>query len=160
MGPIKTILYPIDRSECSQAAFRVASALARDSGARLVILEVVPPPVVVYGPPNESYLEEMQKELDQLNVFDPNIQVERRLFEGIPATEILRAAEETHSDLIVMGSRGRGGIRRILLGSVAEAVLRRAVCPVLIVKSPLAPSQFHEKGARVKAGKSSKARQR
>jgi nucleotide-binding universal stress UspA family protein len=147
MGPIKTILYATDRSECSQAAFRVANALARDWGARLVILEVVPPPVVIYGPPTESYLEQLRKELDQMPVPDARIQVERRLVEGNPATEILRAAEETHCDVIIMGSHGRTGLSRLLLGSVAEAVLRQAVCPVLIMKPSLPQPQCPENQA-------------
>ena len=56
--------------------------------------------------------------------------------EGNPAAEILRAAEESDCDLIVMASHGRTGAKRIMLGSVAETVLRGSRCPVLIVKTP------------------------
>jgi nucleotide-binding universal stress UspA family protein len=138
MGAFKTILHPTDQSECSRAAFRVASALAHEWGARLVILEVVPPPVVIYGPPTESYLNEMRKSLDQMQVPDPRIPVERRLAEGNPAAEILQTAADIHCDMIVMGSHGRTGLKRLVVGSVAEEVMRRAAYPVLIAKAPLA----------------------
>jgi len=56
--------------------------------------------------------------------------------EGDVATEILRLAQETGSDLIVMGTHGRTGLARLLMGSVAEQVVRKAPCPVLTVKTP------------------------
>jgi nucleotide-binding universal stress UspA family protein len=62
------------------------------------------------------------------------VRVESTVMEGDPATMILRAAEETHSDVIVMGTHGRTAVARLLLGSVAEAVLRKAPCPVLTAK--------------------------
>ncbi len=139
MRPIKTILYPTDQSERSQSAFCVASALARDCGARLVILEVVPPPVTIYGPSSEEYLEQLEKALDQLQVDDPKVRVERRVAEGNPVAEILRVAEETNCDLILMASHGRTGAKRVLMGSIAELVVRRARCPVLVIKSPGIP---------------------
>jgi hypothetical protein len=62
---------------------------------------------------------------------------ERRLEEGDAVTEILRVAEEAPADLIVLGTHGRTGLARLLMGSVAEQVVRRAPCPVLTVKAPL-----------------------
>jgi nucleotide-binding universal stress UspA family protein len=59
------------------------------------------------------------------------------LQEGDPATEILRIAQECKCDLIVMGTHGRTGVARLLMGSVAEHVVRKAECPVLVVKTPL-----------------------
>jgi nucleotide-binding universal stress UspA family protein len=112
----------------------------------------VPPPVVIYGPPTASYLEQFRKELDQMQVPDPKIEVERRLVEGNPATEILRTSEETHCDAIVMGSHGRTGLGRLVLGSVAEQVMRQAACPVLIVKTPLTRSPFPDDDAVNQAG--------
>jgi nucleotide-binding universal stress UspA family protein len=147
MIPIKTILHATDQSECSKAAFRVANVLAQDLGARLVILEVVPSPVVIYGPPTESYLEQLRKELDQMQVQGSEIEVERRLVEGNPATEILRTAEETRCDMIIMGSHGRTGLSRLLLGSVAEQVMRRATCPVLIMRGTSGQSALAENAA-------------
>ena len=62
--------------------------------------------------------------------------VESLLREGDVADQILHAAEEVHCDLIVMGTHGRSGVGRVLMGSAAEAVLRRSPCPVLAVKIP------------------------
>jgi nucleotide-binding universal stress UspA family protein len=67
---------------------------------------------------------------------DPAVRFEGRLCEGEPAEEIIRLAGKTRSDLIVMGTHGRTGLGRLLLGSVAEEVLRRAPCPVLLLKKP------------------------
>jgi nucleotide-binding universal stress UspA family protein len=67
------------------------------------------------------------------------IRVEHHLREGDPATEILALAQEIGCDLIVIGTHGRTGVGRLLMGSVAEAVLRRAPCPVLTVKGLPAP---------------------
>jgi nucleotide-binding universal stress UspA family protein len=60
-------------------------------------------------------------------------EVEMKLMEGQPYREIVRAAEDTHAQLIVMGSHGRTGLAHILLGSVAERVVRKAPCPVIVV---------------------------
>jgi nucleotide-binding universal stress UspA family protein len=135
MHSIKTILFPTDQSEGSRVAFRAASSLACDLGARLIILEVVPMALTIYGPPTEDYLKQMEKSLKQLTVDNPNVRVERYVTEGIPAEAILRAAEETKCDLIVMSTHGRTGPKRVVLGSVAEMVMRRSRCPVLIVKN-------------------------
>jgi nucleotide-binding universal stress UspA family protein len=139
MLPLTTILHPTDFSENSEFAFRVACALARDYNARLVLLHVVPPPMVIYagGPvPAETWpsVEEVQEKLRQLESQAHRVRVESQVLEGDPVDMILRAAEETHSDVIVMGTHGRTGLSRLLLGSVAEAVIRKAPCPVLSVK--------------------------
>jgi nucleotide-binding universal stress UspA family protein len=65
---------------------------------------------------------------------DPGITFEHRLVMGDPATEIVRVAEEEKAELIVLGTHGRTGLSRILMGSVAEAVVRHAPCPVLIYR--------------------------
>ena len=65
---------------------------------------------------------------------DPQVACEHRLLTGDPAVAIARLAEEEHADLIVMGTHGRTGLTRLLMGSVAEAVVRRAPCPVLTYK--------------------------
>jgi quercetin dioxygenase-like cupin family protein len=68
---------------------------------------------------------------------DPLIRVEHRVAEGDPVEEIPRLAGALHTSLIVMGTHGRTGLGRLLTGSVAEGVLRKAGCPVLVVRSPL-----------------------
>jgi len=142
MLPLATILHPTDFSEHSEFAFRLACALARDYNARLVLLHVLPPPMVIYagGPvPAETWpnIEEAREKLHQLEGQAHQVRVESQVMEGDPVDLILRAAEETHSDIIVMGTHGRTALARLLLGSVAELVLRRAPCPVLTAK-PLA----------------------
>jgi nucleotide-binding universal stress UspA family protein len=138
MLAVRTILHPTDFSERSQYALALACALARDYGARLIIVHVVRLPVVAYGegivPPNPEVLRAAaQKELDQLLV---PVRAERRLEEGDVVGEILRVAREVHADLMVLGTHGRTGLRRLLMGSVAEQVVRKAACPVLTVKAP------------------------
>ena len=142
MLPLATILHPTDFSEHSEFAFRLACALARDYKARLVLLHVIPPPMVIYagGPvPAETWpsVEEVKEKLTQLEGQAHHVRVESQVMEGDPVDMILRAAEETHSDVIVMGTHGRTALARLLLGSVAESVLRKAPCPVLTAK-PLA----------------------
>jgi nucleotide-binding universal stress UspA family protein len=133
MPLIQKILHPTDFSESSGYAFQLACSLARDRGARLIVLHVMPVPLVQE---KRLYREEMAEELNRLAARDGQIRVEHRLEEGDPATQILRVAQETGCDLIVLGSHGRTGLDRLLMGSVAEQVVRRASCPVLTVKAP------------------------
>jgi universal stress protein A len=137
MLPIQTILHPTDFSERSHHALELACALARDRSARMIILHVMAVPLVEE---KRLYREEMEGELLGMRVPDPQVRVERRLEEGDPATQILRVAQEMSCDLIVMGSHGRTGLERLLMGSVAEQVVRRASCPVLTVKAPFPPA--------------------
>jgi nucleotide-binding universal stress UspA family protein len=133
MLPIQTILHPTDFSERSDHAFRLAHSLARDRGACLIVLHVMPVPLVEE---KRGYREEMAEELSRIGSPDSKVRVEHRLEEGDAATQILQVAQETGCDLIVMGTHGRTGLGRLLMGSVAEQVLRRASCPVLTVKAP------------------------
>jgi nucleotide-binding universal stress UspA family protein len=143
MLPIKTILHPTDFSDCSRQAFRLASLLAQEQGARLIILHVKPPPEVTVASGDAlvvlqpgGYDERLRQALRRLEVADPEVTVEHRLAEGNPARVIVEQAEASGCDLIVMGTHGRTGLGRLLLGSVAEHVLRKACCPVLTVKAP------------------------
>jgi nucleotide-binding universal stress UspA family protein len=135
---IQTILHPTDFSERSRYAFQPACSLARDHGARLIVLHVMPVPLVQE---KRLYREEMAEELNRLRAPDTQVQVEHRLEEGDAATQILRVALETGCDLIVLGTHGRTGLGRLLMGSVAEQVLRMASCPVLTVRAPFPPSE-------------------
>ena len=142
MLAIRTILHPTDFSGNSALAFRLACALARDYDARLIVLHVAAPPVVVYGEgvlpiPTEDYLGTLRDKLLEVQPHGPKIKVEHHLIEGEAATEILRAAEEMNADVIFMGTHGRTGLARLVMGSVAEQVVRRAPCPVLTIKPPL-----------------------
>jgi nucleotide-binding universal stress UspA family protein len=141
MLPIRTILHPTDFSYRSQHAFRLACALARDYGARLHLLHVVPTPLMVYmegmvAEPLTDFREEVLAQLRTLQPDDPAIRPEYSLREGDVTHEILQFAADQACDLIVLGTHGRTGLSRLLMGSVAEGVVRRAGCPVLTVKTP------------------------
>ena len=143
MIKIRTILHPTDFSDCSRLAFRLASLLAREQGARLVILHVkqVLGPMVAYGNAMAQLEsgEDQEKHweiLGRFQVSDSRVSVEHRLVEGDAAREIVRVADDVGCDLIVMGSHGRTGLQRLVFGSVAEQVLRKARCPVVTVKVP------------------------
>lgn len=140
MGPFPIILHPTDFSEFSTEAFRVACALAGTLGSRLILLHANQPPMIVAGemiPVPVDTVTARQNSLAQLHELVPTLpaaQVERYVVDGNPAEEIVRFAEDRHCSVIVMGTHGRTGLRRLLLGSIAELVVRRAPCPVLTVK--------------------------
>jgi nucleotide-binding universal stress UspA family protein len=142
MLQIRTILHPTDFSKQSEFAFRMACSLAKDYGAEMHVLHVMPPPHVGYieGPmpiAPESLEDELRQKLNRLHAEDNTVRVLHRLVEGEPVDEILHMAKQTGCDLIVMGTHGRTGVGRVLLGSVAEGVVRKAPCPVLTIKNPL-----------------------
>jgi universal stress protein A len=136
---VKKILFPTDFSHCGDAALKMATSLARDSSATLLIVHVEEPPVaygageMYYGVP-EPATEDLRTMLQAVIPTDPDVPFEHRLITGDPATAIARLADEEGVDLIVMGTHGRTGLTRLLMGSVAEAVVRRAPCPVLTYK--------------------------
>jgi nucleotide-binding universal stress UspA family protein len=139
----KRILVPSDFSPAGEAALQWATSLARDSGATMVIAHVEEPPMAYGG--GELYYgleqpnrDELRKVLAKVVPLDPSVPYEHKLLVGDPAEAIVRTAEEEGVDLIVMGTHGRTGLTRLLMGSVAEAVVRKATCPVLTVKQPAA----------------------
>jgi nucleotide-binding universal stress UspA family protein len=137
----KKILFPTDFSICSDAPLAYATALARDTGATLLIVHVEEPPVVYgggemyYGMPEPDYAG-LQQMLANVRPTDPAVPCQRKLVTGSPAEAIVQVAADEGADLIVMGTHGRTGLRRLLMGSVAEAVIRTAPCPVLIYRAP------------------------
>ena len=132
----KTILFPTDFSTASDAALAHADTLAKQAGASLLIVHVEEPPLaygggeLYYGLP-EPNSERIQQMLESVKPSDPSVTVEHRLTMGDPAAEIVRIAEEEKPEMIVMGTHGRTGLTRLLMGSVAEAIVRRSPCPVL-----------------------------
>jgi len=141
MLAIHTILHPTDFSEHSQYAFALGCALTRDYGARLVVLHAVAEPVVLYGegvvPSDpEEVRAAARDQLARLQVPHADVRAEFRLEDGDADEAILRVAQEIHADLIVMGTHGRTGLGRLLMGSVAEQVVRKSTCPVLTVRRP------------------------
>jgi nucleotide-binding universal stress UspA family protein len=145
MFPIRTILHPTDFSEHSDYALQVAGSTARCYGARLTVLHVLQaaePPEWIYDqmagtfPWTVDSDRAMERAIRPLRESAPGLRVEYRVSEGVPAEEILRLAEDEECDLIVMGTHGRTGLDRMLMGSVAETVMKLAHCPVLTVKVP------------------------
>ena len=141
MSRIRTILHPTDFADASLPAFRYACNLARDNGARLVVLHVFEPipPLMVHGlilPTDTEHTRWTAREqLHNLRPADRAVDYDRLLRDGSPTETILDVAREVGAELIVMGTHGRSGLSRLLLGSVAENVLRGASCPVLFVKA-------------------------
>jgi nucleotide-binding universal stress UspA family protein len=139
---LKRILFPFDFSEVSRTSLPLAKSLARDTGAALVVVYVHERPVELMaegGIPISSLdadTDSWKRELTKALPADPNIPCEHHVLVGSPATEIVKFAKETQADLIVMSTHGRRGLSHLLMGSVAEAVVRRAHCPVLTMKPP------------------------
>ena len=140
---IKNILCAIDHSPSSLQALGYAITVARWNGARLNLLEVVETPaarIVDRTPKHRSLPKETRRGVeDDLNrvlvsrrTSDLKIEVFVRL--GNVVQEILAQAKASRPDLLVIGSHGRGGVQRLVLGSVAERILRLATCPVLTVR--------------------------
>ncbi len=156
----KTILHPTDFSAAAEYALEVACSLARDHQAHVIVLHAVPPASADYGglPPHEfpeGYAKKVWAEIRRLTTQDPHVRevyIKSELLDGDPVRVILERAKELECDLIVMGTHGRTGLGRVLMGSVAEAVMRKAPCPVLTVKGPpKAPAVEKEVEAAVEA---------
>ena len=136
----KKILFPTDFSSSSRAALSLATSLARDSGATLLIVHVEEIPITtgggefVYSIPTVP-TDTLQQSLSEIVPDDPSIPVEHRLLAGDAADAIVRTAESENCDMIVMGTHGRRGITRLLMGSVASYVVSHAPCSVMLVKT-------------------------
>ena len=141
MATIKRILVPTDLSQLSQVAFDYAATFAKHHRATIYLVHVMEPaPAMVptaLGISTDAFEKRMVKEasaaLDRLaQRFGKNVKpVLRR---GNVAQELLKAAKSTKANLIVMSTHGRSGIGHVLVGSVAEKIVRQARCPVLTVK--------------------------
>jgi nucleotide-binding universal stress UspA family protein len=146
---LRTILIPTDFSRCANYALPYAAAIARATNATIICVHVVEPiaPAVGYtglaeplpiADISEQLEDSAERELPKLGECDEcaGLNVEEVMVHGDAAAEIVRVAEEREVDLIVISSHGRTGLGRILFGSTAEAVVRHASCPVLVVKPP------------------------
>lgn len=143
MFAIRNILCPTDFSETSKAALQAAESIAREYHAPLTVLHVAEfPPVVategVLWRPLGYDADAVRRELEEIKPTDPAVAMEHKFARGFAAEEILRVATEGKFDLIVIGTHGRTGLGRLIMGSVAEEVIRKAPCPVLSVKTPVA----------------------
>jgi len=146
---LRRILLPTDFSGCANYAFPYAAAIARATQARIVCLHVVEPVVPAVGysgladpmpiaDMSEQLEDSAERELPRLTDCEElkGLEVEEVIVHGDAAAEIVRVAGEQEADLIVISSHGRTGLGRMIFGSTAEAVVRHASCPVLVVKPP------------------------
>jgi nucleotide-binding universal stress UspA family protein len=137
---IHRILHPTDSSPNGQRVFEVAAGLARDYNAKLIVLGVVVPPIQMgafagFGAELTDARREMEAILADIEPMEAGVAIERVVVEGESAGEqIVRFAQDHECDLIVMGTHGRTGIQRLILGSVAQEVTRKAPCPVLLIR--------------------------
>jgi universal stress protein A len=148
MIKLQRLLLPTDFSEFSAAARMYACAFADQFQADLHVLHViqdlaplVPEPGAALAPPVD-YLRELELNAQAMleRVIDPQWSagktIVRAVRQGPPFLEIVRYAQEANIDLIVMGTHGRSALAHMLMGSVAEKVVRKAPCPVLTVRHP------------------------
>jgi nucleotide-binding universal stress UspA family protein len=143
---IRRILHATDFSAASRRAFAMAVDLARHNGAELVLIHALAPPAMVL---EEGYLAAMhyqqvvykagraaQIQLDRLSARArrAGVRASTQLLDGEPYDQIVRAAQRTSSDLLVLGTHGRTRLARLVLGSVAHRVIGLAPCPVVTVR--------------------------
>ncbi|MBE7444528.1 MAG: universal stress protein [Planctomycetia bacterium] len=146
MIKLKKILCPVDFSACSTYALSYAIDLTTKERASLYLIHVI-----------ETHISDIRdivkqidlllddKQIDNLKVrltnlipdnIRPNIHIQPIVEKGVPFVEIIKTARYNHIDLIIMGTHGRTGLEHILIGSVAERVIRSAPCPVLSIRLP------------------------
>jgi universal stress protein A len=147
----KKILCAVDFSEPSRIAMLEAAALARDADAALVVAHVyqpprgsmvatdmlAPAPAEVEATVAEDAERRLRPWVDEAGKVADRA-VEPRVVPGAAAERIVALARELGADLVVLATHGRTGLARVLLGSVAERVVREAPCSVLVVRRPLA----------------------
>lgn len=150
----RRVLMGTDFSDYSKEALDDAILLAKQFGAELYLLHVFDVPTYIPGVASVSgpevfewirtFREEEQKRLESLaeQVRQRGVAVHPILKEGVPFREILKAAKEISADLIVLGTHGRTGLDRLMMGSVAERVVRRSPCRILLVR----PKALIDKG--------------
>ena len=144
MRPIRTLLVATDFSDCSTAAVDAAGAWAKALGAEVHVLhafELPVPRVMAYDVPvSDLYIQQgrevadrrLREEADRIAA--TGVSVQTHLAEAPAATSVVRVAAEVGADWIVVGTHGRTGLQHVLLGSVAERVVRLVPCSVLTVK--------------------------
>jgi nucleotide-binding universal stress UspA family protein len=142
MANVTKLLVPVDFSDFSERALAVAADVAQKFGATIHLVHVYPaaayvaPPLIAGPVVIGQFRDESQRVFDEfVNRVKGELKVPltSSLLEGVPHVEILRCASDVKADMIVMGTHGRTGIDHLLLGSVAERVVRGSTVPVLTV---------------------------
>jgi len=146
---LEKLLLPTDFSGCANYAVPYAAAIARATNATIICVHVVEPVVPAVGYTglaepmpiadiSEQLEDSAERQLPKLAECEEcaGLDLEEIIVHGDAAAEIVRVAAEREVDLIVISSHGRTGLGRMIFGSTAEAVVRHAGCPVLVVKPP------------------------
>jgi nucleotide-binding universal stress UspA family protein len=143
---IRTILFATDLSQASRDAFPLVYSIARDQGARVIVVHVIPTGTLELrtlaqlgqGESAERFEADIRHALQSTlkNGGQPEgrVPIEYKVMRGNTVSTVLRMVQDTRADLLVIGSHGRSGLVRLLMGSVAEQLMRKAPCPVLIAK--------------------------
>ncbi len=143
---IKKILVTTDFSGNSQVAFPKAIVLARKFDASILLLHVIQPvitpseytwgvqPVEVQKEHENNCHQALEKQIKKY--FPDDLRVTSRLVHGLPFKEIIETCRQEKADLIVLATHGLTGLNHIIFGSTAEKVVRKSVCPVLVVRDP------------------------
>jgi nucleotide-binding universal stress UspA family protein len=145
MIPFKKILVPVDFGPASNEALKTAIELAKHDGAELVLVHVWEIPMYSYpamtyvaadllGPVRDAARAQLAETLESVRKEVPG--ATGTLQHGLPWQEVLATIERTQPDLVVMGTHGRKGVRRMFLGSVAEKIVRASPAPVLTMHGP------------------------
>ena len=135
----RKIIVAVDYSPASQRALEYAASLARDRDATLLIVHVSELEEYPVGELFDEEPRSSESELEELlavRIPDPRIRCEHRLLHGAPAEQIVKLAREEDAELIVLGSHGHTAVGKLLVGSVAEAVIRQAHCSVCALRPP------------------------
>lgn len=130
------ILVPLDFSGKSRQALRYAVPIAQKFSGRIHLLHVLPPRRKA---DHASHLQQRQEALKRLGrmseqLIPPRLRAEYAVLEGRPADKILSLAEKNDIDLIVLTTKGEAGLKRALIGSTAERIMRRSGCPVMSIR--------------------------
>lgn len=142
MNTVPRILVATDFSESSDKALELAGGIAKMMGATMIIMHAYSVPSqeqgegMLYAGFERESPDACERRLHAIRPCIEGVEVQHRLLKGDPATEILKMAEVEKIALIVMGTHGRAGLSRLLMGSVAEEVVRRATCPAMMIKMP------------------------
>lgn len=147
--PTQKILFCTDLSHNSDAALPLATSLAREHQAELIILHVLEPADIYaagewyYGPtaPDPDVVRHL---LEKVKPTDSNIPCVHQMVVGDPIKKIVGVAAAESVNMIVMSTHGRTGLSRVLMGSIAEGVVRQANCPVVVVKQPVPPNKIRK----------------
>lgn len=142
---LKKILCPVDHSECSYLALKHAISLALKDEAKLYLMHVIDTrlydtEIYKFSPyklneiDTNKISEDLMKSLPEGTT--DVLEVETIVVKGVPFHEIINAASELNVDLVVIGTHGRTGLSHVVMGSVAEKVIRKAPCAVLTVRIP------------------------